>query len=159
MDILSTLNDERDIQRVYLRYCDVIDAKQFDRLDEVFTQDCVGDYRDSHGTVQQGLAPLLVHLHVNLGSGSTCGPTHHNVLNFRIDCHGDTATAAVHFYAVHQGVGAMAGELYSVWGQYEDELTRTAQGWRISRRYYRNYVTDGDKAVIRNAVAQPADGA
>jgi ketosteroid isomerase-like protein len=156
MDILATLNDERDIQRVYLRYCDVIDAKQFDRLDEVFTRDCVGDYRDSHGKVQEGLAPLIALLHVNLGTGSTCGPTHHNVLNFRIDSDGDTATAFVHFYAVHSGVGVMQGKLYSVWGRYEDELTRTEHGWRISRRCYRNYVTEGDKAVIRNAVAQQA---
>jgi ketosteroid isomerase-like protein len=154
VDILATLKDERAIQRVYLRYCDVIDSKDFDRLDEVFTADCVGDYRDSHGTVQEGLAPLLVHLHTNLGLGSTCGATHHNVLNFRIDSTGDTATAVVHFYAVHRGAGVMAGKLYSVWGRYEDELLRTEQGWRICRRRYRNYVTEGDKAVIRNAVPQ-----
>ncbi len=156
MDILATLKDERDIQRVYLRYCDVIDAKAFDRLDEVFTWDCVGDYRDANGTVQEGLAPLLAHLHANLGPDSTCGPTHHNVLNFRIDPVGDSATAAVHFYAVHRGVGAMADQLYSVWGRYDDELVRTDRGWRICRRRYRNYVTDGDKAVIRNAAPQPS---
>jgi hypothetical protein len=154
MDVLATLNDERDIRRLYVRYCDVIDSKEFDRLDEVFTQDCLGDYRDSHGTVQEGLAPLIAHLHANLGSASTCGPTHHNVLNFRIDPDGDTATGVVHFYAVHRGLGAMEGKLYTVWGRYEDELTRTEHGWRISRRRYRNYVTDGDKAVIRNGVPQ-----
>jgi SnoaL-like domain len=154
MDVLRALEDERAIQRVYLDYCDAIDEKRFDDLDQVFTADCEGDYRDSHGRVFHGLAPLVDGLHRNMGPDGTCGGTHHNVLNFRIDSDGDHAAASVHFYAVHQGTGAMVGRLYSVWGRYEDELTRTSAGWRISKRRYRNFVTHGDKAVIRRGVRE-----
>ncbi|MDT5027219.1 MAG: hypothetical protein QOE61_3645 [Micromonosporaceae bacterium] len=155
MDILRILGDEHEIKQVYHRYCDVIDSKVFEDLDQVFTADCIGDYRDTFGVVQKGLAPLRTHLNANLGRGSTCVGTHHNVLNFQISTDGERATGKVHFYAVHRGVGAMSGKLYSVWGCYHDELTRTEQGWRISRRRYENYVTDGDKAVIGNGTQQP----
>jgi 3-phenylpropionate/cinnamic acid dioxygenase small subunit len=155
MDILRTLADEHEIKQIYHRYCDVIDAKAFEDLDQVFTADCVGDYRDSNGIVQKGLQPLVTHLYANMGPNSTCGATHHNVLNFQIRPVGDRATGQVHFYAVHRGVGAMAGDLYTVWGRYDDQLVRTGQGWRINRRRYQNDVTDGDKAVIRNGRPQP----
>ena len=161
MDILRTLADERALRLVYLRYCDIIDAKDFDRLDEVFTPDCVGDYRSTNGLVQEGLAPLVRHLHTVMGAGSNCGPTHHNVMNFRFDIDGDRATGVVHFYAVHRGRGPAAGGLYMVWGRYEDALVRTGDGWRVSGRRYTNDVTDGDRNVIGRgipATATPPDG-
>jgi hypothetical protein len=156
VDLMQSLAVERAVHRVYLDYCEVIDSKRFDDLDRVFTADCVGDYRDTQGVVIDGLAPLVSGLHQNMGPGSTCGSTHHNVLNFRIDPIDDThASAQVHFYAVHRGVGAMAGELYTVWGQYDDRLVLTGDGWRITNRRYTNYVVDGDKAVIRRGEPQP----
>jgi hypothetical protein len=149
---MQCLAIERAVHRVYLDYCDVIDSKQFDDLDRVLT----ADYRDTQGVVIDGLAPLVSGLRQNMGPGSTCGPTHHNVLNFRIDPIDDAhASAQVHFHAVHCGVGAMAGEFYTVWGQYDDRLVLTDVGWRITNRRYTNYVVDGDKAVIRRGEPQP----
>jgi 3-phenylpropionate/cinnamic acid dioxygenase small subunit len=159
VDVLEVLAVERAVQEVYLDYCDALDEKRFDDLSGVFTADCEGDYRDTHGAVLHGLAPLVQRLHANMGPGSTCGATHHNVLNARIEVHStDHADAHVHFYAVHRGIGSMEGRLYSVWGRYDDELRRTPDGWRISRRRYTNFVVDGDKAVIRRGVPQPAEG-
>ena len=74
-DVLRVLEDERLIKRVYLRYCDVIDAK---------------DYRE------------------------------------------------------------LTGKTYTCWGQYDDELVRTPEGWRVSRRMYTNYVEEGDKGIVNN---------
>jgi ketosteroid isomerase-like protein len=149
-DVLRALEDERLIKRVYLRYCDVIDAKDYDALSEVFTADCVGDYSNTNGIVQEGLAPLVEYLHDVMGRGSCCGPTHHNVLNFRIDPDGDTASGHVHFYAVHQGARELTGKMYTCWGQYDDELVRTPEGWRVSRRMYTNYVEEGDKGIVNS---------
>jgi hypothetical protein len=36
MDLLETIKMERDIEAVYNLYCDSIDAKAFERLDEVY---------------------------------------------------------------------------------------------------------------------------
>ena len=81
------------IQQVYRTYCEIIDAKDYDRLSEVFTRDCLGDYRSSNGILQDGLAPLVARLHRNMGRHplADCGATHHNVCNFRIALTGGTA--------------------------------------------------------------------
>ncbi len=108
-DFATYLEDKHKIEQVYIRYCDIIDQKAFDKLSEVFTSDCVGDYRSTNGKIQQGLAPLIEHVTRGMGPGSDCGATHHNVCNFRVAVDGDTATSKAHFYAVHEGSQFMNG--------------------------------------------------
>jgi 3-phenylpropionate/cinnamic acid dioxygenase small subunit len=148
-DFAAYLADKHAIEQVYIRYCELIDQKAFDRLDEVFTQDCVGDYRSTNGKVQEGLTPLIAHVTRGMGPGSDCGATHHNVCNFRVTVDGDTAAAKAHFYAVHQGINQCAGEHYTCWGEYDDRWTRTEKGWRVYRRTYRNFLIDGTTDVVR----------
>jgi 3-phenylpropionate/cinnamic acid dioxygenase small subunit len=145
----NALWDIRAIEQVYFRYCEVIDAKDFDRLSDVFTEDAVGDYRSSNGILQQGLAPLVERLHRGMGKDSDCGATQHNVFNIRIDLEGDGATSKAHFYAVHAGLGRFAGQIYSCWGQYDDRWVRTPAGWRVRERLYANFLTDGPVEIIR----------
>jgi len=146
---LASLLDLRAIERVYYRYCELIDAKGFDRLDEVFTADAIGDYRSSNGVLQHGVAPLADRLYRGMGPGSDCGATQHNVTNIRIALDGDRATSRAHFYAVHAGLNAYAGQRYSCWGEYDDRWIRTATGWRVAERTYRNFLTEGPVTIIR----------
>lgn len=146
MDNLQFLLDKHAIEQVYIRYCELIDAKDFDRLDEVFTSDTVGEYK-GYDNVTRSLAELLAAMHHNLGAGSNCGATHHNVGNFRIRVDGDRAEAKVHYYAVHRGLGPFEGALYSMWGQYSDVLVRTAAGWRVQHRQYAIFLTEGPAGV------------
>jgi hypothetical protein len=150
---LQELNDERDIKLVYCAYCDIIDAKDFDRLTEVFTTDAVQDYRSTLGpdAIMHGTEPLIAGAHIHMGEGSNCGTTHHNVVNFRIYVKGDTAKAKVHYYAVHQGIGKYPGALYSMWGEYDDDLIRTPAGWRVKNRYYRCFMTEGQNVTHKDA--------
>jgi 3-phenylpropionate/cinnamic acid dioxygenase small subunit len=155
-DDLASLLDIRAIEQVYFRYCEVIDAKDFDRLSDVFTEEAVGDYRSSNGILQQGLAPLVARLHRGMGTGSDCGATQHNVFNIRVTPPaGDAATAKAHFYAVHAGLGRFEGQRYTCWGQYEDRWIRTSAGWRVAERLYRNFLTEGPVEIIR-ATGRPA---
>jgi ketosteroid isomerase-like protein len=149
MTSLNDLLDERAIEAVYERYCDIIDAKDFDRLTEIFTEDSVGDYRNTNGLIDQGVRTLIERLKRGMGQGSDCGPTHHNVFNFRIFVSGDAAKGRAHFYAVHEGVNRCAGERYTCWGEYDDEWVRTPAGWRVSRRTYRNFLIEGTVDVVR----------
>ncbi len=148
-DSLAALSDLREIERVYVRYCDLIDAKDFQRLGEVFTEDCVGDYRSTNGKIQMGLAPLVAHVTRGMGPGSDCGATHHNVCNVQVTVAGDLARGRAHFYAVHQGINRCAGEHYTRWGEYDDYWVRTKAGWRVARRLYRNFLIDGTVDVVR----------
>lgn len=143
------LTDMRAIEQVYVRYCEIVDSKTFDAMDMVFTEDCVGDYTQAlgPGVISPNRASLIQSMHHNLGPGSNCGPTQHNVGNFRIMIDGDKAHAKVYYYAVHRGVGAFDGVLYSMWGQYEDDLLRTSDGWRVRARRYTAMLTEGPAGV------------
>jgi 3-phenylpropionate/cinnamic acid dioxygenase small subunit len=150
-DFADYLRDKHAIEQVYIRYCEIIDQKDFTRLTEVFTEDCVGDYRSTSGRIEQGLAPLIAHVTRGMGAGSDCGATHHNVCNFRVSVDGDSATSKAHFYAVHHGVNRCAGEHYTCWGEYDDHWVRTPASWRVNRRTYRNFLIDGTVDVVRKA--------
>lgn len=142
---LQFLIDKHAIERVYIRYCEIVDTKAFDAMDEVFTEDATGDYSQAlgPGVISPNRASLIASMHANLGPDSNCGPTHHNVGNFRISVEGDTAHAKVHYYAEHLGQGDFPGELYSMWGQYEDDLVRTPAGWRVKARVYKCFIAQG----------------
>ncbi len=135
---LGDLSDCRAIEAVYVRYCEIVDAKQFDAMDEVFAADATGDYTQAlgPGVISPDRASLIASMHCNLGTGSLCGATHHNVGNFRITLAGDTAQARVNYHAVHQGAGRLQGALYTMWGHYDDDLVRTPAGWRVAARRY-----------------------
>ena len=122
---LQELNDERDIKLVYCAYCDIIDAKDFDRLTEVFTTDAVQDYRSTLGpdAIMHGTEPLIAGAHIHMGEGSNCGATHHNVVNFPHSCQrryrqGQGALLR----GASEGVGKYPGAVYSMWGEYDDDL-------------------------------------
>lgn len=108
---LRMLLDERAIEQVYIRYCEIVDAKCFDDLHEVFTESASGDYTQAlgPGVISPDRASLIASMHANLGPQSNCGPTHHNVGNFRIAVDGDRAAAKVHYYAEHLGQGDYPG--------------------------------------------------
>ena len=150
-DTLARLLDERAIEAVYVRYCELVDAKQFDRLIEVFTAETRGDYTQAlgPGVVTEGLAALVEAMHANLGAGSSCGATHHNVTNFRIAVDGDEASAKVRYIAAHAGAGEHAGQTYTMWGEYADRLERAATGWRVAERVYTLALSQGNPALVR----------
>ena len=148
---LSTLIDERAIQRVYMLYCDLVDTKDFDRLGEVFTDDTHHDYTQAlgEGVITDGVEMIIGAMHANLGAHSLCAATHHNVTNFRIDVAGDTAQAKVHYIAAHSGAGRLLGKSYTMWGEYADELVRTSRGWRVKDRVYTVACVEGDPAIVQ----------
>ena len=150
---LQTLNHERATQHIYLLYCDVVDAKDFHRLGEVFTADTHGDYSQALGVcvVPAGLEVIFGGMHANLGIHSACGATHHNVTNFRIAVEGDTARAKVHYIAAHADAGPLEGKSYVMWGEYADLLVRTASGWRVKDRIYALSCREGDPAIVSGA--------
>jgi hypothetical protein len=112
MDFLQYARDKHEIEQVYILYCDLVDHKQFDGMTGVFTHDAVQDYSTAYGNVVNGVEPLIASMHANLGEGSNCGPTHHNVVNFRVSVDGDTAESRAHYYAVHKGLNAYEGQVY-----------------------------------------------
>jgi len=122
-------NDYREIEAVLNRYASSLDKKKYARLSEVFTPEATANYI---GLAEcKGLDSII-----KLVSGvlDQCGHTQHLLGNIQIDVQGERATASCYLQAIHVGLGDYANQLYTVWGEYRDQLVKTAAGWRISYR-------------------------
>jgi 3-phenylpropionate/cinnamic acid dioxygenase small subunit len=132
-------NDYREIQAVLNRYASALDKKQYQRLSEVFTREGTANYI---GLAEcKGLDSII-----DLVSGvlDRCGQTQHLLGNVQIDVQGDQATASCYLQAIHVGLGDFAGQVNTVWGEYRDQLVKTAAGWRISYRELNVLHSQGD---------------
>ncbi len=120
-------NDCREIEAVIIRYASALDKKQYERLSEVFTPDGTANYI---GLAEcKGLDSVI-----KLVSGvlDQCGSTQHLLGNIQIEVQGDRATAICYLQAIHVGLGDYSDQVFTVWGEYKDQLVKTAAGWRIS---------------------------
>ena len=66
-----------------------------------------------------------------------------------VDIDGDRATSSCRLRAYHCGTGEDAHLFYECFARYEDELLRTADGWRITRRRMRVEIELGTRAVLK----------
>jgi len=138
---LQQISDRLEIQQLLVDYCNAIDRRDYDRLDQVFTPDAYIDYRKLGGVdgrypeIKQWLKPALEHF-----------PHYfHSVGNMDIRVDGDRATArtpCTNPMVLADADGADKVWLIGLW--YDDELVRTADGWRFtSRRQERCYSVVG----------------
>lgn len=136
--------DRWQIQQLLCRYCETVDRHEWKTIDQVFTRDTVGLY---NGMEVIGVETLIANANANM-TRKTVAKTQHNVSNFRIQVDGDEAKCITNYYAVHLGAGQFEGKIYSMWGEYNDHLLRTDKGWRISRRDYTTFFTEGDDRMV-----------
>jgi 3-phenylpropionate/cinnamic acid dioxygenase small subunit len=128
---LAELRDRLEIEDLLIRYCAAIDAKEFDRLDEVFTADATIDYtrsggiRDEYPAVRSWLAKALAPFQV----------VQHLVTNVRVEIDGDRARSVSYFFNP-MGLPRQDGgvDTFFCGGIYRDQLLRTERGWRITER-------------------------
>lgn len=126
----QNMSDRLEIQDLLVRYCDAIDERDFDALDDVFLADAFIDYTEAGGA--KGTLPeIKTYLARALGQFSKC---QHMIGLPRIKIEGDTATARTTLYnpMVLEYNGAPHTFFVGMW--YCDELVRTDKGWRIKTR-------------------------
>jgi len=123
-------DDRADITDVLLRYATGIDTRDWDLFRTVFTVDVDADY----GAVGawkgvDEITKFMTEIH------EPCGHTMHRLSNIVITPDGaDRATTRTYVNAIVMGPDDFGG--VSANGFYDDELVRTADGWRITRRKY-----------------------
>ena len=126
---LAEISDRLEIQQLLVDYSTAIDNRRFDDLDRVFTPDAHIDYTELGGIagtypdVKAWLAEVLPNF-----------PTYFHMLgNFDIRIDGDTATArTICFNPMVFDADKKQILFVGIW--YVDELVRTADGWRMTRR-------------------------
>lgn len=138
------ISDRMEIQDLLFDYCDAIDSKNFDALDDIFTPDAFIDYTCFGGP--KGRYPEIK---AYLKKALPNFPKYqHMVGNYRIQIDGDTATARTICHnpmVMKNADGEEQVAFYGLW--YADKLVRTDAGWRLCERVE-------DPAYTHNVPAQ-----
>lgn len=125
------ISDRLQIQDVLIRYCTAVDTLDYTLLDTCFTADAVLDYSamdgptGSYPEVRRWLEKSLCLLY----------SFQHSISNTVYCFDSERATTRTMFRnpnTIRYPDGSL--QLFTVGGYYDDELTRTADGWKISRR-------------------------
>lgn len=126
----QALSDRMEIQDLLARYCEAIDTRNFEALDDLFTTDAVIDYTEAGGE-KGNLAEIKAFLVKALGKFT--GMQHMIGLPL-ITLNGDKASVKTALYnpMVMEHGGKPHTFFVGMW--YSDEMIRTKLGWRISKR-------------------------
>lgn len=129
-----TLQDadiQNQIRNTLAHYPLAIDGKNFDALDRVFTADAVANYSAPiyivtglpaiKTTLEQALRPVL---------------SQHSYGTQVIEIEKDerTARSVTYYTASHFGTGNKTGKVLYSYAQYQDNLVRVSDGWRVKQR-------------------------
>lgn len=127
------LSDGDHIRNLLGRYCDLMDAADFEGVGELFTDACLAD---EHGALlAQGAEQVAafcastVHLHDGRPR------TKHLVLNTVLQGADDGSVTARSSYLVLQAVKGLPLQPI-ITGRYVDRFERTAGGWRFAERRF-----------------------
>ena len=135
------ITDKHRILELQNRYSYSIDSGNFGNLDAMFTPDATYHFVTGSTdtiealkkTIQDALEPVTTSQHINGNQWA------------EID--GDRATAGCYFTVHMFKAGLVDGEHFEMGGRYDDELVRTSQGWRFSKRTITILWSEGNAKV------------
>lgn len=126
---MSERDDHQAISDLLVRYATGIDRRDWPLFRTVFTDDCDLDYGEIGRW--QGVDEVTDFMDK---THAIAGHTLHRLSNLVITVDGDKASARTYVDAVIMFGDNQAG--VNAWGFYDDEIVRTAEGWRIARRRF-----------------------
>jgi hypothetical protein len=124
---LSDVLDRLAVTDVVLRYFELVDAKGWDQMHEVFTEDTTARWTPE--VLIEGRAKVVGAMQHMSGSAEIV--TFHHVASMAPVVNGDEAEVAARVRAMHHGVGPRAGKFYESLAIQPTRLVRTSEGWRI----------------------------
>lgn len=137
---MHALADRLEIQELLARYADLVDRRDWTRMDRIFALEATVDFRDAggpHGPFREMMAWL--------DRALDSWPNNlHLVTNVIVELDGDRATSSC-YYHVPIGREAHDGRQYTLTesGRFLDRLIRTVDGWRIVARVCQPVVREG----------------
>lgn len=140
--------DVTEIIQVANRYCHAIDGHDWETLRSgVFLPDAVVEFRPGDPAHQRtdidGIVDYIAAALTPLDSSQ------HLVGSHVVDVDGDRATCRCYLHGQHVRKAAAGGPHMIVALTYDDELVRTAAGWRIARRRLLPGWRSGNPEVLR----------
>lgn len=138
------LLDRQEIIDVAVRYTWALDTRDWAMLRTCFVPDAVALY--GRPGRREGIESIEAACRAALGP---LDASQHIVSNFDVRIDGDHATHRCYVQAQHVRAAADGGANFIIAGSYSDDLVRTEDGWRITRRELKQLWTDGNPAVLR----------
>jgi hypothetical protein len=126
---LQEISDRMELQELMVAYCYAIDRRDWDALDDIFTQDATIDYSEMVG-FRGTLAETKQFLAASM---QQIAASQHIISTSQISIEGDTAhgrTVCTNPMVLHPSRHTM---FVGLW--YRDVFVRTPRGWRIQSRY------------------------
>lgn len=124
-----------EIVELFALYATLIDGREWDSLDRVFTTDATFDATSVGYPLLTGLAHIQRHMDQDARH-----PAAHLILNVTAEITGDVARTRSRLAALQHD-----GRVFT--GEYRDELTHTDSGWRIRTRTYRRLQQSSDPTI------------
>jgi len=139
-DPLRALADRQAIADLLVRYADMVDRRDWPKMDSIFALEATIDFRPSGGP-NGPFRGMLAWLDRALDSWPNAL---HMITNVAIELDGDRATARC-YYHLPIGREEQQGAQVTVTssGRFTDRLIRTADGWRIVARVAEQVVREG----------------
>jgi len=139
---MGAYEDRADIIDVTHNYCWALDRNQWHELDDVFLPEATGVLGSHQCANRDEIKQVCSNALGKLDDSQ------HIVATHQIELDGDTATSRCYLHAQHIRKVPEGGSLYVVAGRYEDDLVRTADGWRIKHRILTVMWTEGNLKVV-----------
>lgn len=139
-DLTQRLADRFAVTDVVIRYFELVDAKGWEHMHEVFTEDTTA--RWTPDTLVEGRDSIVAAMQHMIGSDEII--TYHHVACMAPVVDGDNAEVVARVRAMHYGVGPRAGKFYESLGIQPTRLVRTPEGWRIKHHEWIISVKLGD---------------
>ena len=124
---MSEREDRQDISELLVRYATSIDRRDWPLFRTVFTDDCELDYGEIGAwNGVDAVTEFMEKVH------ALAGHTMHRLSNIAITVDGDQALARTYLDGLMMAPDNKSAA--NPIGFYDDEIVRTADGWRIARR-------------------------
>lgn len=129
MPTLLSLEDEREVSRLLVRYCTAIDTRDWTLFRTCFTDDFIGDYGvlgkwDSGAAITRGMEEMHAQF----------GPTLHRLSNIVVTAGSGRATARSYVDAI-VAEHLQRKPLHQAIGYYDDQVVNS-DGWKIKHRKF-----------------------
>jgi len=131
------LEDRLDLLDLQALYGHILDRREWERLGEIYTEDAVFDATSVGIPVMSGLSSIREALVPLEESGVTLA--HHSTNAVLVEAT-DTTARMLSKYIAHHLTASVA------YGEYEDELVKLREGWRIRRRTARRIALGNEQA-------------
>jgi hypothetical protein len=151
-ELSASVTDRLEIVELSSAMGLLVDAREWDALEQLFADPVDVDYTSLQGGDPQTMRPgdliagwqqVLDHLDA----------TQHLISDHVVTVDGDRATCAANVQGTHVLANATGGPLWTVGGRYDFGLSHTREGWRISALSLTVRWATGNRHIMRLAEA------